>query len=287
MIEAEQGKLLVDRFDLEGRIALITGGGTGLGKTISKSLAKAGADVVLAARRSEPLAETAAEVKQLGRKALSVVADVTDSRQVNKLIEKALNEFGRIDILVNNAGIAKGVDPIPDEALRFDPKPIWELTDNEWRYSLDTNLTSAFYCSRAVARHMVQQKRGKVINMASLGGLRAVKGNFAYCAAKAGVIMLTKTMAVTWATQNIQVNCIAPGFFEVIKMPPGAEKSKRFFPMGRFGLPQEIGPLSIYLASDASNYVTGECFIIDGAVSAGCSPAGYTPVSDSEIEDLP
>ena len=273
-------KTFMERFDLEGKVAIVTGGGSGLGKAISKSLAQAGADVILAARRFEPIDKTARELIQLGRRALAIPTDVTDSEQVNNLIETVLKEFGGIDILVNNAGIAKGVDPSPDEALAPDPKPIWELTDDEWRFSLDTNLTSVFYCSRAVARHMVQRKRGKIINMASLGGHRAVKGNFAYCSAKAGVIMLTKAMAVTWARLNIQVNCIAPGFFEVIDMPPVFQDSKRFFPMGRFGAPQEIGSLSVYLASNASDYTTGECFIIDGAVSIGYSPTGYTPESE-------
>jgi NAD(P)-dependent dehydrogenase (short-subunit alcohol dehydrogenase family) len=268
----------LDRFSLEGKVAIVTGGGTGLGKVFCRSLAQAGAHVAIAARRPGPINEMAAELRELGRKALPVVTDVTDSQQVDRLVEEVLEEFGRIDILVSNAGIAKGVDPSPDEALKLEPKPIWEFTDADWRYSVDTNLTGAFYCCRAVARHMVERKQGKIINIASMGGLRAVKGNFGYCTAKAGLIMFTKTLAITLATQNIQANCIAPGFFEVIEMPPEVEKSKRFFPMGRFGMPGEIGPLVVYLASDASGYVTGECFVVDGAACVGYGPTGYTPV---------
>jgi NAD(P)-dependent dehydrogenase (short-subunit alcohol dehydrogenase family) len=279
MVGSKQGKSVLEKFSLEGKVAIVTGGGTGLGKVFCRSLARAGADVAVAARRLGPIHETAAELRQLGQKALPVVTDVTDSRQVDHLIEKVIEEFGRIDILINNAGIAKGVDPSPEEALKLEPKPIWELTDDEWRYSIDINLTGAFYCCRAAARHMVEQKRGKIINIASMGGLRAVKGNFGYCSAKAGLIMFTKTLAITLATQNIQANCIAPGFFEVIEMPPEIEKSKRFFPMGRFGIPEEIGPLAVYLASDASGYVTGECFVVDGAACTGYAPTGYPPVS--------
>jgi NAD(P)-dependent dehydrogenase (short-subunit alcohol dehydrogenase family) len=277
MAEPKRAESILERFNLEGKIAVVTGGGTGLGRIFCRSLARAGADVVIAARRPGPLSETAAEVKGLGRKSLTVTADVTDSGQVNRLIDRVLEEFGRIDILINNAGLAKGVDPSPDEALKLQPKPIWELTDREWRYSVDTNLTGAFYCCRAAARHMVEQRRGKIINIASMGGLRAVRGNFGYCSAKAGLIMFTKTLAVTLAAQNVQANCIAPGFFEVIELPPEVQKNRRFFPMGRFGIPEEIGPLAVYLASEASDYVTGECFVVDGAAGVGYGPTGYRP----------
>jgi NAD(P)-dependent dehydrogenase (short-subunit alcohol dehydrogenase family) len=269
----------LDRFSLEGKTAIVTGGGTGLGKVICLTFARAGADVVIAARRSGPINETAAEVRKLGQRAMAVPIDVTDSGQVNNLIEKSLAEFGKIDILVNNAGIAKGVDPSsPSEALAVEPRPIWELSDDEWHYSIDTNLTGAFYCCRAVAKYMVKRNSGKVINVASIGGLRGVKGVFAYSSAKAGVIMLTKTLAVTWSRYNIQVNCIAPGFIPVADVTPDIEEhSKRFLPMGRQGEPREIGPLAVYLASGASDYVTGGCFVIDGAASAGYAPTGYTP----------
>jgi gluconate 5-dehydrogenase len=273
---------ILERFSLKGKLAIVTGGGTGLGKVICNAFGRAGADVVIAARRSELINETAAEVRKYGQKAMTVSTDVTDSRQVDHLISKTLTEFGKIDILVNNVGIAKGIDSSQSDAFK-EPKPIWELTDDEWHYSLDTNLTGTFYCCRAVAKQMIKQKAGKVINLASVGGIRAVKGNFAYCSAKAGVVMLTQTLAITWAMYNIQVNCIAPGFFPVVDLPPDIqERSKRFLPMGRSGRPREIEPLAVYLASNASDYVTGDCFIIDGAASTGYAPTGYHP---SPIQD--
>ena len=194
------------------------------------------------------------------------------------LIEQTVDNFGRVDILVNNAGIAKGVDPAPEEALKFEPKPIWEWTDEEWRYSIDTNLTGAFYGCREAVRYMVKQKSGKIINMASVGGLRGIRGSFGYCSAKGAIIQLTRSLAVTLAGDNVQVNCIAPGFLETTELPADVKtRSRRFFLFGRFGLPREIGPLCIYLASAASDYVTGECFVIDGAASAGYAPTGYAP----------
>lgn len=277
MAEAHDNSIF-QRFSLEGRTAIVTGGGSGLGKEICLAFARAGASLVIAGRRAELINEVASDVGRIGSKAIAVPTDVTDSQQVRDLVRKTIEEFARIDVLVNNAGIAKGVDPSPDEALKLKPKPIWETTDEEWRYSIDTNLTGAFYCCREAACHMVAQRAGKIINMASVGGLRGVKGSLGYCSAKGGVIQLTRTLAVTWAEENIQVNCVAPGFLAVVKLPPEIEeRSKRFYPLGRFGRPEEIGPLCVYLASSASDYVTGECFVIDGAASAGYAPTGFTP----------
>jgi NAD(P)-dependent dehydrogenase (short-subunit alcohol dehydrogenase family) len=267
-----------DVFNLDGKVAIVTGGGTGLGKAICNALASAGANVVVSARRQGPINETAAQVRKWGRKAVAISADVTNAKQVDAMVKKTMAEFGRLDILVNNAGIAKGVDPSPEDAVNVKPKEIWELKDDEWQYSINTNLTGTFYCCRAVAKPMMRQGGGKVINLASVGGLRAVRGAIAYSAAKAGVIMLTKTLAITWAKHNIQANCIAPGFFRVKDVSPQHhERIKKFFPSGRCGEPHEIGPLAVYLASKASNYVTGECFVIDGAASVGFAPTGYAP----------
>lgn len=272
--------MATERFSLEGKVAIVTGGGTGLGRVICLTLARAGSAVVIAARRPEPINETAVGVQKLGQEAMAVPTDVTDSGQVDKLMEKTLTQFGKIDILVNNAGIARGVDPSSDEVLKPDPKPIWELSDDAWHASIETNLTGTFYCCRAVAKHMINQKSGKVINMASVGGLRAARGAFGYCAAKAALIMFTKTLAITWANDNIQVNCMAPIFIPIEEVPAEVrQRSEPFFPMGRFGEPQEVGPLAVFLASGASDYITGECFVIDGAASIGYAPTGYAPVA--------
>jgi NAD(P)-dependent dehydrogenase (short-subunit alcohol dehydrogenase family) len=273
-----EGVKIVKEFGLEGKSAVVTGGGSGLGKEICLALARAGADVAIAARRPGPINEVAAEIKDYGRKAAAVPTDVTDSKQVNKLIERAITEFGKVDILVNNAGIAKGVDPSGNDILAPPIRPLWELSDDDWAYSINTNLTGTFYCCRAVAKHMLERKSGKVINISSMGAIRVVKGNFGYCTAKAGVIAFTRTLATTWASDNIQVNCIAPGFLPVVEMTPEMrERTERFFPMGRFGAPREIGPLAVYLASRASDYVTGQCFPIDGATGATYAPTGYIP----------
>ena len=270
---------VLDKFDLTGKVAIVTGGGTGLGQAISIGLAQAGADVVVAARRLEPLKETATEVEKLGRKSLVVPTDVTQSDQVDNLIERTIKEFGKIDILVNNAGIAKGIDSMTFDAMAGKEKQIWEITDDMWNQSLSVNLSSAFYGTRAVARHMVERKQGKIVNMASGGGLRAVRGMYTYCTAKAGVIQFTRVAASTFARNNIQVNCIAPVFLLTFKDVPEeiVRRRERYVPFGRHGRPDEVAGLALYLASAASDYVTGEVFTIDGAGIATYAPAGYIP----------
>jgi NAD(P)-dependent dehydrogenase (short-subunit alcohol dehydrogenase family) len=278
--------MILDTFNLDGKVAIVTGGGTNLGKAMCHALARAGADVVVAARTSGPLDETVDEVKAFGRRALAVPTDITDSNQVNNLIEKTITEFGALDILVNNAGIAKGIEPSDRDETPWQPGPIWELTDDMWHRALDINLTGTFYCCRAAAKQMIAQKSGKVINISSSAGLRAAKHLFTYCSAKAGVIMLTKALAYTWAKYNINVNCIAPGVFRTVEMDQKAvDFHSRMIPVGRPGEPEEMGPLAVFLASRASDYVTGECFIVDGARSAAYAPVNYTHVIP--MNDIP
>jgi NAD(P)-dependent dehydrogenase (short-subunit alcohol dehydrogenase family) len=271
--------MILERFGIEGKVALITGGGTNLGKAMSHALARAGADIAVAGRTPETIEETAAEVRTIGRRSAAVPADVTDSAQVDRLMSRVLKEFGRLDILINNAGVARGIEPSPRDPVPKEPGPIWEWTDEMWRRGIDANLTSVFYCCRAVSKHMIARKSGKVINISSAAGLRAARSLFTYCSAKAGVIMLTKTLALTWARENIQVNCIAPGIFRTPETDPGVVSlAAGTIPMGRCGEAEEIGPLAVFLASDASNYITGECFVIDGARFVGYAPAQYAPV---------
>src|SRR3990170_8283126 len=189
--------------ELSGKAAIVTGGGSGLGRAMALALAEAGADLVLAARRLGPLEEVAAEARRLGRRALTIATDVTDSSQVQAMVEGALRELGKLDILVNNAG-----DPSGGGA-----KAIWEISDAEWRREMDINLTGAFFCSRAVARHMAERRSGKIINTASRYGERGVRNLFMYCCAKGGVIQLTRSLALSLAQDNVQVNAIAPGLF--------------------------------------------------------------------------
>jgi NAD(P)-dependent dehydrogenase (short-subunit alcohol dehydrogenase family) len=276
--------MILERFSLLGKTAIVTGGGTGLGKVMCHALAEGGADLVVAARNSGPIHGTAEEIIRLGRRAIAVPTDVTESEQVDRLVERTINEFGKIDILINNAGIARGIEASPRDPVHKELGPIWEITDAMWHQAIDVNLTSAFYCCRAVARHMIGRGSGKIINMASVGGLRAVRNNFTYCSAKAGLIMFTKTLAVSWARNNIQVNCIAPGVFPGVEvLPSTVQQLARFIPMGRCGELGEIGPLAVFLASHASDYITGECFVVDGAGSVGYAPTGYAPILPIEI----
>ncbi len=262
MVSGKQG--------LEGKVAIITGGGTGLGKAMALALAKEGADIVVASRRMEPIEQAAKEVRALGRRALAISTNVTDSQQVNQLVERTLSEMGRIDILITNAGIVRGQER----------KPIWDLTDEEWHLGMDTNLSGTFFCCRAVGKHLVAQKSGKVINISSGFGLRGGRNNFMYCCAKAGVILLTRSLALTWARDNIQVNCIAPGLIDTGVMPPERKAAAATFtPVGQIGEVQDIGSLGLFLASDASSYITGETFLCDGAALAGAyAPTGYAPI---------
>jgi len=259
---------------LQGKVAIITGGGTGLGKAMALTLAKEAATIVVAARRVEAIEQTAKEVTDLGARGLAVSTDVTDSQQVNRMVERTLSEMGRLDILINNAGIVRGQQR----------KSLWEITDEEWHLGIDTNLSGAFFCCRAVGKHFVEQKRGKVINIASGNGLRGGRGDYMYGTAKAGVIELTRVFAITWAEDNIQVNCIAPGFVDVGALQPvprsgSAMRRSEFIPVGRFGIPEDIGYLGLFLASDASNYITGALFANDGGgLAGGFSPTGYAPV---------
>lgn len=262
-----------EKFQLHGKVAIVTGGGTGLGKYMCLTLAQAGADIVVAARRVKLIEETAAEVKKLGRRALSIPTDVTDPSQVNHLMEKSIKEMGKVDILINNAGIVRGERE----------KPIWEITDDEWFLGINTNLTGTFYCCRGIAKHMVERQSGKIINLGSGYGLRGARNNYMYCTAKAGVINFSRSLAMSMAPYNIQVNCIIPGMLaqdppETDKNTARRESAGRFVPMGRIGEPWEAGPLALFLASEASNYIVGEIFPIDGAgLAGGIAPTGLKP----------
>lgn len=259
---------------LEGKVAVITGAGTGLGRTMALALAAEGCDIVAAARRVGAIEETAKQVRDLGRKASAIPTDVTDSRLCNNLISQTLTEFGRLDILINNAGIVRGQSP----------KPLWEITDEEWHLGIDTNLGGTFFCCRAVLKYFVEQSHGKIINIASGNGLRGSRGDYMYGTAKAGVINLTRVLATTFAPNNIQINCIAPGFVDVRDLQPEPAtrehtRQPRFIPVGRFGVPEDIGYLGLFLASDASDYITGGIFANDGGgLAGGVAPTGYAPV---------
>jgi len=248
----------MDLFKLDGKVALITGAGSGLGRQFAETLSDAGASVVLAARRREKLEETAELVRNKGGKAICLELDVTDSLSVTNCVRETTSEFGTPDILVNNAGIAK-------QAFLTD------ISEDDWDAVLDTNLKGVFMMAQAVVKSMINaDKHGSIINIASVLGLRVSKALGSYIAAKSAVVQLTKAMAIEWSRYNIRVNALAPGYFITeINQEQFADSSAEDFlmrrvPMSRVGDLREIaGPL-LLLASDAGSYMTGSIIAVDG-----------------------
>jgi len=262
---------MLDKLSLKGKVAVVTGGGTGIGKAIALGMAKAGADIVVAARRLPPLEETVTEVKEAGRRAIAIPTDVTNSEQVNNMVEKTVSEFGRLDILVNCAGAIKEF---------FNISPL-EMTDEQWRRGLDSELTGTFFCARAASKPMMKQNSGKIINLGSLSGLVGLTTTAVYGVAKAGIIELTKLFAMALARHGVQVNCIVGGPIltpTIISSQKEAMSMGRFIPVGYADKPEGLATLAVYLASEASSYVTGATYITDGGIMAGrYAPLGYAP----------
>ena len=267
---------ILDRLRVDGKVAIVTGAGRGLGRAMAAALAEAGADIVATARTQAQIDETAEVVRGKGRKCLVVTCDVTDSSSVQAMVDASLSEYGRIDILLNNAG---GATDGFGNALEA-------ISDTQWRVGIDTNLTGAMYCSRAVIPHMVEKGGGKIINVTSGFGLRAGRNNFIYTSAKAGLINFTRSITMTYAPA-IQANLIAPGLF-----PHGDPamtewwRGGKFVPMGRLGEDEELGPLCVFLASDASSYMNGQILVLDGGgLAGGHVPTGFAPVVHLEGDD--
>jgi NAD(P)-dependent dehydrogenase (short-subunit alcohol dehydrogenase family) len=260
--------MILESFNLEGKVAIVTGAGRGLGRAMAQRLASCGADIVAAARTVAQLEETAEGILKIGRRCLIQQTDVTVSEQVNAMVAAALDEFGRVDVLINNAG--GGEDQLG--------KPLDRITDDEWRRGIDINLSSQFYCARAVVPHMVAQKHGKIINIASGYGLRGEKHNYMYACSKGGVIQLTRSLALTYTEHNVQTNCIVPGIFPHNERLMKFFKGGKFIPIGRVGYDEDLGPLAVFLSSEASNHVNGELIIIDGGgLAGGIIPTGVVP----------
>ena len=272
--------MVLERTRLDGKVAIVTGGGRGLGKAMATSLAEAGAEVCLAARTESQLREAAEEIEEMsGKEALLVPTDIRDSAQCTALIERTRAHFGRLDILMNNAGIGD---------RRGGGARIWEWTDEDWRDTIDVNLSGTFYCSRAAAKVLIEQDQGgAIVNVASGTALRSSPQSFGYATAKGGVISFTKSLSGLLIGHNVRVNCIVPGF--VAQAPPRDEEDRgrrvergKFITARRLGEAWELGPLAVYLCSDAAGYMTGETFIIDGGgLAGGIAPTGYKP---DEIE---
>lgn len=266
---------ITDQFRLDGKIAIVTGAGRGLGREMALSLAGAGAHIVATARSVEQLEATAGNVREKGVRCLVVPCNVTDSAQVNAMVRQALDEFGRIDVLINNAG---GVTAAHNRQIDL-------ITDDEWFEGINLNLSSAFFCSRAVAPLLAEQRSGKIINITSGWGMRAARNTYLYPIAKGGVIQLTKVLAITYGQDNVQVNAIAPGHFPAGLTEEERAGRGRFMPVGRVGDHWEIGPLAVFLCSAAADHITGTTVTIDGgAMAAGVSPTGLA--LNVEIEEV-
>jgi NAD(P)-dependent dehydrogenase (short-subunit alcohol dehydrogenase family) len=255
-------KSVLDRFRLDGKVALITGGGQGLGKTMATALAQVGADVALAGRTVARCDETAAGIASAtGRRCIGVQCDVTNAADVERLVSQVEAQLGRIDILVNNAG----------NNIRGS---IEQLSEQDWDSVLDTNLKGTFLCSRLVGPKMVSRGWGRVINLGSILSVIALPGRAPYAAAKAGVLNLSRVLALEWAGKGVTVNAICPGPFgtemnrALLDDPVKYQEFVKQIPMGRWGELEELEGAVVFLASDASSFVTGSALFIDGGWTA-------------------
>lgn len=250
---------IISKFSLVGKRALITGGKQGLGRAMALGLADAGADVAICTRvlTDGQLEATANEIRELGRRPLTIQADVTRKADVDRMVKQMVDEFGGIDILVNNAG-------------QYIEIPTLELSEQDWDAVQATHLKGAFLCSQAAGKIMVKQKMGNIINIASIIGVRPILSPGGYDAAKAGLMMFTASLAIELAPHNIRVNAIAPGFMKtkmnnrITEKPEVLKKFQEAIALGRIGETEEIATTAIFLASDASSYITGTTILVDG-----------------------
>jgi 3-oxoacyl-[acyl-carrier protein] reductase len=241
---------------LADRVAIVTGGGRGIGRAIALRLAEAGASVVV--NDIEPVEAVVGEIKAMGRQALPVLADVSSAPGVDKLVAETIAAYSRIDILVNNAGIAR------DQLLL-------RMTEEEWDSVLAVDLKSVFLCTRAVLKYMVKERRGRVISIASIVGMVGNPGQANYAAAKAGIIGFTRTVAKEVASRGITVNAVAPGFIDTEMTQrlkeEWKEELKKRIPLGRLGSPRDVAEAVAFLASEEAGYITGQVLVVDGGMS--------------------
>ena len=253
-------------FDLSNRVAIITGASRGLGQYFGRALARAGADLVITSRKIDSLEPFRAEVESLGRKALPVELDVCDYESIQNMVEAAAEHYGKIDILVNNAGCN----------VR---KPSVDITWEDWNLVLDTNLRGTFFVAQAVAKKMIPHRYGRIINIGSVTSVFGYAALAPYCASRGAVKQLTMSLADDWGVHGITVNCLAPGWFKTAQNAMMYENKEWVeylcdrIPLKRPGLPNDLDGAIVFLASDASRYVTGQTILVDGGISTGATRA--------------
>lgn len=255
-----------DLFDLSGKVAIVTGASRGLGQYFGRALAKAGADLIITSRTLSSLTDFKEEIESLGRKALAVQVDVLSKSDIENMVQAAIKEYGKIDILVNNAGLNIR-SPSADFA--------WE----DWDTVLNTNLKGNFFCAQAVGKEMIKRKYGRIINMGSCTCVFGMEGIAPYTASRGGVLMMTKSLAAEWGKYGITVNVLAPGWFKtaqnaaLYENKQWLENVKSRIPLNRPGLPNDLDGTVIFLASDASAYITGQMILVDGGFTTGATKA--------------
>ncbi len=251
------GKPMLQKFDLSGKVALVTGASRGIGEGLAMALAEAGADMALVARTEDALGGVAARVRELGRRSLVVPTDVSRVADIQAMVDRVIDDYGRLDILVNAAGVQRR-------------KPILEMTEEDWEFVTSVNLKAVYFCSQAAARQMIKQGKGKIINIASLTSTIGIANVSVYAATKGGVLSLTRSMSREWSRDGVNVNAVAPGYFHT-------ELTKRLYddptwnqwivdrtPMGRWGEIEDLKGTTVFLASEASDFITGQMINVDG-----------------------